>query len=214
MNLLIFSDTHLDKRFDIEKFNKLKEIISLSDKVIINGDFWEGYKLTFKEFLDSEWKQLFEILKSKHTVYIYGNHDKYLDNGYKVFADICTDQYDISIDQRTYRIEHGDRIVPTFEENLSSFTAKKVFCNIGTEVQRVGYIIFGKSFTKAHKNQNEVMKKWAKKNLPSKVTLVCGHSHYLEKTEDEKFLNTGVINYKCFQYILVKDGKIQIKDLP
>ena len=63
MKILVFSDTHLSSTFEEKKFNLLKEIISRADRVIINGDFWEGYLISFKEFLDSRWKELFPLLK-------------------------------------------------------------------------------------------------------------------------------------------------------
>ncbi|KKP50689.1 MAG: hypothetical protein UR42_C0024G0015, partial [Candidatus Roizmanbacteria bacterium GW2011_GWA2_33_33] len=50
MNILVFSDTHLYLPFDGKKFNFLKKIISDSDQVIINGDFFDDYMISFDEF--------------------------------------------------------------------------------------------------------------------------------------------------------------------
>ncbi len=76
MKTIVLSDTHLYEEFDEKKFNFLKRIISKVDRVIINGDFWDSYICSFSDFINSPWKKLFPLLKTKKTVYIYGNHDK------------------------------------------------------------------------------------------------------------------------------------------
>ena len=68
MKILLFSDSHLRIRFEQKKFNFLKRIIYEADKVIILGDFWEGSLETFDRFVNSDWKNLFPLLKEKHTV--------------------------------------------------------------------------------------------------------------------------------------------------
>jgi predicted MPP superfamily phosphohydrolase len=76
MQTLIFSDTHLTKGFNRKKYEFLREIIEPVDRVIINGDFWDGYLTSFDKFVNSEWQKLFPLLKEKQTIYLYGNHDK------------------------------------------------------------------------------------------------------------------------------------------
>ena len=63
MKYLIFSDSHLNDFFDERKFNFLKRIILNSDRVIINGDFWEAYDLKINSFISSKWNKLFKYLK-------------------------------------------------------------------------------------------------------------------------------------------------------
>jgi len=75
MKYIIFSDTHLGKDYEEKRALFLKEVIKDCDKVIIAGDFWEGLQITFDQFINSPWKELFPYLKKKNTVYIYGNHD-------------------------------------------------------------------------------------------------------------------------------------------
>src|SRR3990167_5228492 len=81
MKVLVFSDSHLDHNFEPKKLSYLKKLVRSVDQVIINGDFWEGYSITFDQFLSSKWNELFPLLKAKKAVYIFGNHDK------KVLAD-------------------------------------------------------------------------------------------------------------------------------
>ena len=70
MSIVIFSDTHLYK-FDPKKYNFLKKIISKAEKVIINGDFCEGFLMTFTEFVNSPWNKLFTSLRKKNNIYIW-----------------------------------------------------------------------------------------------------------------------------------------------
>ena len=44
MKTLIISDTHLYHVFDKRKFFLLKKLFSSVDQVILNGDFWDGYR--------------------------------------------------------------------------------------------------------------------------------------------------------------------------
>ena len=77
MRYLIFSDTHLTPKYEPKKFAVLKNAIEQADRVIINGDFWEGFVCTFNEFVESPWsKELFPLLKKKKAVYLFGNHDR------------------------------------------------------------------------------------------------------------------------------------------
>ena len=92
MKILVISDVHLDNAFEKPKYRFLKKIIRRADRVIINGDFWDGYLVKFQQFIQSPWKSLFPLLKSKKTIYIYCNHDKKIlsDKHTALFSDIQT----------------------------------------------------------------------------------------------------------------------------
>src|SRR3989339_1338248 len=111
MNILIFSDTHLYLPFDEKKYNFLKKIIEKSDQVIINGDFFDNYMISFDEFVNSSWNRLFPLLKSKKTIYIYGNHDKrsFSDKRVELFSDIQAERYKIKTSNKTFIFEHGQK---------------------------------------------------------------------------------------------------------
>ena len=99
MNILVFSDTHLYLPFDGKKFNFLKKIISDSDQVIINGDFFDDYMISFDEFIKSPWNQLFPLLKKKKAIYIFGNHDqeKFSDKRLNLFSDVQVTSYKLQV---------------------------------------------------------------------------------------------------------------------
>ena len=65
MKILVISDSHLDQNFEQDKLIFLKQLVESVDQVIINGDFWEGYSISFEEFLNSPWKELLPLLKKK-----------------------------------------------------------------------------------------------------------------------------------------------------
>ena len=114
-NILVFSDTHLYLPFDQKKFNFLKKIISESDRVIINGDFFDGYMIKFSKFIDSPWNQLFPLLKNKKTVYIFGNHDKkeFSDKRLSLFSDSQVSNYQLPTTHYNLIFTHGDDTRPT-----------------------------------------------------------------------------------------------------
>ena len=109
MKTLIISDTHLYHVFDKRKFFLLKKLFSSVDQVILNGDFWDGYRTTFDTFVSSPWKELFPLLKKKGAIYIYGNHDRknFSDERTSLFSIIQKSNHLLTVDKQTYHIEHG-----------------------------------------------------------------------------------------------------------
>lgn len=208
MRILIFSDTHLTDKFEEKKFNLLKKIISQADKVIINGDFWDGYRTTFDLFISSDWKKLFPLLKSKKTVYLFGNHDRktFANGEARMFSDTQTHNYELQIKEKKFLIEHGNRFYPLFDERLP----RKVNF-ISTKV--VGYILRNISVLHfVHRWMNIVMKRKIKKELRNNGIFLCGHSHYAEIDIENNFINTGSIQHGKAQYLLIEDGKLIPKE--
>ena len=109
MKILVISDLHLTTRFDQKKCEFLEKLISRADKVIINGDFWSYYSCTFGEFVRSEWKALFPLLREKQAVYIYGNHDfrKWTNKRVHLFSVRQAEKYEYRYEKNKIIIEHG-----------------------------------------------------------------------------------------------------------
>jgi UDP-2,3-diacylglucosamine pyrophosphatase LpxH len=125
MKTLIFSDTHLSLPFEEKKYNFMRGIIEPADRVIINGDFWEGHLIKFEQFIHSPWKNLFPLLKQKNTIYIYGNHDEELmtDKRVQLFSDEQFDKYEIQLKRKKLIVEHGDRLA--YLPHLGQFFTKR-----------------------------------------------------------------------------------------
>ncbi|MDO8609674.1 MAG: metallophosphoesterase [bacterium] len=220
MKILIFSDTHLTKVFDQKKFLYLKKIVQEVNKVIINGDFWDGYLSTFEEFINSPWKQLFPYLKDKKSVYIFGNHDKkeWSDKRINQFSDLQTDQFTLSLNKNTYIIEHGHRLNPSgnillllvkFEHILTgTYSVVKIFSSI----QQLIINVFGVNFYKIlRKRANSQIKRRFINNQDNKY-YVFAHTHCAEIDFKNNFVNSGMIRLGIGQYILINKDEIKLNE--
>jgi len=126
--ILIFSDTHISRRFSQKKFELLENIISDVDQVIINGDLWDDTKTTFDDFVNSPWSKLFPLLKNKNAIYIHGNHDMQhkSDNRVKLFCNKVVVEHEIKLSDKIIKVRDGHddspltRIVYFFFKNSLS----------------------------------------------------------------------------------------------
>lgn len=220
MKILVFSDTHLGKKFNQKKFDFLKRIIIQADKVIINGDFWEGYKTSFSQFMNSSWQALFPLLKEKGAIYIFGNHDKkyFADDRLHLFSTLQTNQYRLKMNGHIYIVEHGHRLV----------SIDKVISNIGNRIklQKTPKIItesldlleftilkiIGKNFFKLiSRRLNQKMKLRIKKKRKEKEIFICGHTHSSEIDLENHFANSGFIKHGLGQYLILDTDTNQIE---
>jgi len=120
MKTVIFSDTHLTNMFDEKRYLYLKKIISDSDKVIINGDFWKGTVVSFNDFAESKWNLLFPLLLKKEAIYVQGNHDDlFIKKNSTIFAVECCKKYVLKTKKYEYIITHGD--IYTLPRKVSIF---------------------------------------------------------------------------------------------
>lgn len=208
MKLLVFSDTHLTEYVEEKKFNLLKEIISKADKVVINGDFWDGYLSNFDEFVHSGWKNLFPLLKKKNTVYVYGNHDskKFKHTQLcKLFSDIQTDRFKIKIGKKTYIFEHGNRLLPFGDEEKLQAQIKSTLNKLTNKIEGILIKTLGVHYQRFLQKYNEMIKKQLMKELKKNEFYVCGHTHSAEIDTKNRFINTGVIKDGLAQYIHISE---------
>jgi predicted phosphodiesterase len=215
MTAIVFSDTHLTDSFDRRKFVFLKRIISPADRVIINGDFWDGYLTPFDKFIKSQWQELFKILKTKKTVYLYGNHDfkKFADNRVNIFSDRQGLLYKIKVGKYSLIIEHGNRMAPAEDE-----TGPKIFLQPLIIKSFIAYResipvkLFSRRALFKYSVQNYKIKKWAKENLKQNEIIMTGHSHLAEINIREQFINTGMIRWGIGQYLKIDGDKMELVD--
>jgi len=205
MKLIVLSDLHLAQTFDAQNFNKLHQIISAADQVILNGDFWDSFITDFDTFVKSKWSDLFPLLKQKKTVYLYGNHDpeKHSDDRVALFSDSQFHHYKTVVDGRRFHLHHGNEIaLKGGDSKMLAFLARHVERTVRTVAEPlVNRILQG---------LNDKMKLWAQQNLESDEILICGHTHIQEDARTDQFINTGYNCYGRIQYLLVDDGQIQL----
>lgn len=202
MKTLICSDIHLAGSFDETKYTYLHSLFSAYDRIIINGDFWDGYEIRFEKFVRTRWSQLFELLRSKHTIYIYGNHDKAKWTKRPVLFSVEQyDSYSLQVGKVELLIEHGHRFAPSFDITwpklsyvLSSIVSSKRF-RFGNELR--GW-------------ENMQMKRFAKENVQINQILVCGHSHIPEYNPKLRYMNTGFIENGIASYVSINGTAIKL----
>ncbi|MEI7578647.1 MAG: metallophosphoesterase family protein [bacterium] len=214
MKTIIFSDTHLKQHFENKKFQFLKTLCENADRIIINGDFYDGYYLSCDQFLQSKWQQLFPILKTKQTVYIAGNHDPLaeISNKALVFATQIVAKYQIVLNEKTLVIEHGNRVFKSKVERfpfLNNFFTRYVN-------EMLDAIIFNPNLPKFLKNlerkklqrDNAKIKKIILPKIAANQIFVCGHTHLAEFLPEQNFINTGYIDYHQASYLEIIDQKL------
>lgn len=211
MKTLVFSDTHLSEKFEEKKYQYLEKLIQGVDRVIINGDFWDGYLTTFDLFLRSKWSGLFPLLKEKQTVYIYGNHNKkvFSDDRTNLFSTEQTERYVLRSGGKTFIIEHGNRLLPGLDE---LFQRPRKLISIETLL----YSYYEEFITRAFKHTsrfwgvilNNKLKR-GKKNDGN--FFIFGHTHFAEFDLIHNFAVSGIFQYGLAQYLLIEDGCITPK---
>lgn len=212
MKTLIVSDVHLYHVFDEKKFLFLKELFSSADRIILNGDFWDAYRTTFDAFVSSPWKELFPILRRKNTVYIYGNHDRkpYSDKRVSLFSATQKDNYLLAVGKQVYHIEHGHLLQKPIDHLYP--IPKKTLYYVANILQRLEHILIrmGNPHLPILKKENEKMKeKLRMKKFP--YWYVCGHTHYAEIDNENKFANSGFIQFNKASYLIVDTSGISLK---
>jgi UDP-2,3-diacylglucosamine pyrophosphatase LpxH len=211
MNTLVFSDTHLGK-YDEKIDQFLKNLIKNFDRVIINGDFYDSWIIDFEKFVNSEYKDLLQLLKSKETIFIYGNHDKKEDinlNLLKTFTKYQGKEYDLKIGDYLYHFEHGDRFIARMKNPFYKIYYKsldiipKFLRNFLYKISNLGYKLFPKQIgeNRVGMKRNEFIKR----NKPTNIFYVIGDTHVSEIDIESKFINTGCIIDNLKSYLVIDD---------
>ncbi len=223
MKTIIFSDTHLTAKFEVNKFNYLLKLINSADRIIINGDFWDSHLIDFDRFISSPWRGLFPALRKKQTIYIYGNHDraKKCDHRVKLFSAKAVDNYVFSQSAKTYYLEHGDRLLQgkrSFLLELYYFFLRRsddtfldrLIHNMLHFFEQLGYKLIGSSLisnSKIARRNNLIINQL---HTGKKHFLICGDTHLAEINKENGYLNTGYIGHGVASYCLINDGRISL----
>jgi UDP-2,3-diacylglucosamine pyrophosphatase LpxH len=175
--------------------------------VIINGDFWDGYKISFDKFVNSKWAELFPLLKQKHTIYIWGNHDSpdRVDNRVSWFSDMHVPNYALRVNGYELVIEHGHRLDPIFGVSHPPRILKPInygYMGIEGASMRINHRL-GKFFFLNKSFVNLLHKRYARKHMLPHQILVCGHSHRPAYSLENKYINLGDVYNHVASYAIV-----------
>lgn len=214
MQTLVFSDTHLSTKFNKKLFNALADLISKSERVIINGDFWEGLAIKFDDFLQSEWKQLFPLLKQKNAVYVYGNHDHqiYSDERVYQFCSQAVTEYHLETPSHKYIFKHGHEFLfPKHSDkclrdkaNEAGTRWRRFRLKVAEIVQGVGFGLFGPKVLPAF--INHIPKDKRDIVAEKEAVLVCGHTHRPYHNKKLKFVDIGFFSYGWANYMEIDEN--------
>jgi len=214
MKTLIFSDTHLTHNFEPKKYTLLKKIISSADKVIINGDFWDGLSTTFDKFVKSDWKALFPLLKQKQTVYIYGNHDccHMSDARVNLFSIKQTEEYYAYTNPKKLIIRHGHQHTPSIQNYFKNKHVLKTLNDMHDSAEKAIIKIFGRSIFRygLYRSFTFSIHRYARRHIKPGEVLVCGHSHNAVFKPEKKYINSGLIRHGLAQYLIIENKKIKL----
>jgi predicted phosphodiesterase len=207
MNTLVISDTHLGK-YDEKKDRFLQNLIKGYDRIIVNGDFWDNWAISFEDFINSKYRELFNLLKQKETIYIFGNHDSKdmvdLDLA-RTFSDIQSEEYNIKIGNNFYHFEHGHNFVDDMNnwfydfyyrllEGFPAFLLKFLY-----DLTQISYSFFPIIISKGKLGHNRNF--FIKNNKPKNVYYVVGDTHVPEIDKKARFVNTGCILGRTVSYV-------------
>lgn len=216
---LILADTHLTHRFKPVLYRQLVKIISKHDRVILNGDFWDGYQTTFEKFVNSEWQQLFPLLKKKKTVYVEGNHDPFTfaDARLTLFAGKQVEEFAFKSGNRTFHVEHGHRIGPGFSENHSWITAVAWWLYpLFHYIYEHNLIVLSplyKKYIGTRRDRVVAQYKAYLENTPHHADMhIFSHAHELIHDEQAKFTVTGEWLPHYGSYVVVQDGILSLHE--
>lgn len=215
--ILVFSDTHLAKRFKPAKFEALERIISQADQVIINGDFWDGDTTSFDNFINSKWQQLFPLLKSKQTHYLFGNHDSANKSDKRIyqFADRASENLTKTINGQKFFFSHGHLLEPGFATNspLSKYRWARALARfLVAQIERIGIKLFGAPFSNIffyRKKETRRVLDLVEKDPD--IIYISGHTHLPFINPWHNYVNSGFIDYGLAHYLLIDEqGEIEL----
>ncbi len=217
MKTLVFSDTHLTDLVEPKLFKKLVFLISEVDRVIINGDFFEGYITNVDEFVNSGWSLLFPLLLKKETVFVYGNHDpQYLvGDKAKLFSQIQTDCYEMKFGNQEIIFIHGHTKAPEFDDTFPKITQRfqhhyHLIFNL-----HKSKLLFGRVYTYLKNfHYRAMMRKigqYALEELKDNQILIAGHSHQNIDDRKNRFISLGAFQQGTAHYVILDDSNGSIK---
>jgi len=218
MAILVLSDLHLFLPVNQKKLFYIENLVKRFDRVIINGDFFDGYMVDFQSFLSSDWKKLFPLLKKKRTIYIYGNHDKrnYSDSRVSLFSDIQAERYKLKAWGKVFVFEHGHKIRVTPDSNYKiEGRLLTMAVKTGHFVRRTMTRFFGKLFLWTRFGYRNILAKKTIKRIYSpkeNEIYVIGHNHWGEVDVRNNFAASGMTLYGISQYLVIKDGEISLHE--
>lgn len=212
MKTLVVSDVHLTHVFDENKYLFLENLFSSYDRVILNGDFWDGFSTRFDRFITSRWSGLFPLLKNKGAIYLFGNHDirEYSDERTALFSALQQESFLMKENFTTYHIEHGHVLEPGVDGLIRLSRNFLKYVNFTAHVVENIFVRLGSPQNMIIRQANKgIKRKLKKKQFPH--WYLCGHTHVAEYDKKNKFANSGFIQYGRATYLTIDSSGVELK---
>jgi predicted phosphodiesterase len=218
MRTLIFSDTHLTGTFDQSECDYIVKLVQSVDKVIINGDFWDGYLTTFDKFLKA-WEPLLAELARHDVTYILGNHDtpKLTDERATQFSTVIDGEYVFEAGNNTYRVAHGHRHSREFDVRHPAATRLLGWLypvvNSMKKYPIVGPWLHGQDEQAKKELESQLISFVGEHAQPGEL-YVFGHSHLPSYSSEDQYLNPGSFRHNLARYFIIDDTGYQFFSEP
>jgi UDP-2,3-diacylglucosamine pyrophosphatase LpxH len=218
---IIISDIHLGS--DVCQSKKLNEFLTLiennqiiTQEIIINGDLFDSWD--FRKLKGSHWKilsKLRSLSKSKHIVWINGNHDGPAEIISHLLGVDFLEEYKFVSGNKKIIVIHGDK--------FDSFIVKypiltKVADKLYRIIQKLDKSFYlaklakktSKTFLRATQQVKNKAINYAKK-LNCNV-IICGHTHLsvYHREKEVEYINSGCWTEQSCCYITIKENDLNI----
>ncbi len=211
MKYLIISDTHLTDHLEKRKYRFLMNLIAPFENIIIDGDFWEARYVDTKKFLNSKYTPLFDLLKSKNTTYIYGNHDpEYVA---KEIAERVSNKQSkmvkLQVGKNKFHIEHGHRFLHAKFENGGTPLLLKYSDMIGSGIFERFFFPLTVNILGSSWNKRTIQKIHEDQTIANDELVVCGHTHVPVFDLKNRFIDIGRIRATYATYLILDGDQIK-----
>lgn len=218
---IILSDIHLGS--EVCQSKKLGEFLKLIEseeiqtkEIIINGDLFDSWD--FRKLKGSHWKVLSSIrslAKSKHIVWINGNHDGPAEIISHLIGVDFLEEYELNSNDKKFIILHGDR----FDNFIVKYPLlTKLADNIYKLIQRVDKSFYLAKLAKRNSKtflrcSDQIRMKAKNYGLRKGANVVCcGHTHLALKDEQDQiyYYNSGCWTETPCHYLAIKNGIVNL----
>ena len=177
--------------------------------------------ISFNDFINSPWNQLFPLLKKRKAIYIFGNHDqqKFSDERLNLFSDIQVTSYKLQVANIQYIFTHGQQFRKTADLSIANILdyirLVSIVMKIAHFLRQLMTNIFGRNFLRLRfAYRNVATKQKAIKTIKDNEFIIIGHNHWAEVDEKNHFACNGAILYGFAQYLTIDStsGKITLHE--
>jgi UDP-2,3-diacylglucosamine pyrophosphatase LpxH len=221
---VIISDIHLGS--EVCQAKKVRDFLGLIEQgqiatgeIVVNGDLFDSWD--FRKLKGSHWKvlsQMRSLAKSKHIVWINGNHDGPAEIISHLIGVEFVEEYTLTSGDRKILIIHGDK----FDNFISKYPLlTKLVDKAYRAIQRIDRSFYlarlakrsSKTFMRCSDQIMHRAKSYGQRKGVDAVC--CGHTHLAaQDLNGIHYHNSGCWTESPCHYLTVKDGSVRLASFP